>query len=92
MRGPGLLAGHARRWDGSLLDGKDGRASVAIENESEAHLGKLDRNVTRFLVDSNGGEDGRGGIVVIEDVVMDGLIMPLAFAREGIEREDAIGV
>ena len=74
-----------------LFDGPKRFAGDAIEHPDEALLADLRDYVDGLAVVANGQELGRGGIVVIPNVVVHHLEMPEAAAGAGIEGQQAIG-
>ena len=86
-----FLAGHGRARHRHFLHREERFPRVAIEHEREAHLGELHDGILRGRSRSDRDQDRRGRIVVVPDVVAHGLVVPLALARDRVEREDRVG-
>ena len=60
-------------------------SGVTIEHEREAHLGQLDHRIFGSWTRSDSDKDWCGRVVVIPDVMADGLKVPLALAGERVQ-------
>ena len=90
LRGRGLLTGHVRLRNGTLFDGPQGLAGDAVEGEQEPLLGDLRDGIDHFSIVANGQQLGRGGVVIIPNIVVDHLEMPQPFAGAGVKRKQGI--
>ena len=90
LRGPRLLAGHIALGNRPLFDGPERLAGHAVEDVEQSELGGLRDDVDHLAVVLDGEELGRGGGVVVPEIVMDELVMPEALAGAEVEREDAV--
>ena len=85
-----FLPRHIRSRHRHLVNGKEGRPRIPIENEGKTHLGELHDGITRPVARPQRHENRRGGIVVVPDVVVHGLVVPFALAGRRIESEHAV--
>ena len=91
LRRRGFLTRYRRARHGNVSHRKQRLARVPIEDEGEAHLRELYDGVLRRRSGPDGDEDWRRRIVVVPDVVSNGLIVPLPFAGRRVERQDRVG-
>ena len=85
MGGPAGFAGELGGWDGAFGNVPEGVAGRAVEDEEEAVFGALGDGIDLLAVAGDGEQDGRGGEVFIEEVVVDELAVPETFAGFGVE-------
>ena len=84
-----LLARHLRLRHRLLLDGPEGLAGRAVEGVGEGLLGDLHHRGDVLPVHGHVHEDGRGGGVVVPDVVMDQLVVPRPLPGLHVQRDQA---
>src|SRR5262249_50431239 len=91
LRRPGLFAWHVASRNGALFDRPNRFAGLPIEDPHESLFADLGYHVDVAALVANGQQLGRGGGVVVPDIMVDHLKMPQAFAGAGIESQQAVG-
>src|SRR6266496_900502 len=84
---PRLLAAYVAGGEAPLLDRPDRLTSDAVEHVQKSGLSCLRHDIDRLPVASDGGELGRGRVVVVPEVVVHHLEVPQSLPRTGIQRE-----
>src|SRR5262249_29561121 len=87
---PRFFAGDRRCRDGNFLHGKQRLSGFPIENEGKAHLRQLDNGLSRRRAVAKRHENRRGWIVVIPDIVTDGLVVPLALTGQSVQSKNTV--
>ena len=87
---PGLYAFEVGGWGGDFVDGEEGLASHAVEEEDVAGFGGLGDGFDCSSCVGDGADDGWAGEVVIPEVVADGLEVPDSLSGFGVEGEGAV--
>ena len=85
-----LLAVDVRLGHGPLLDVPHRFARFAVEDVPEGLLRDLHNDVLPLAVVLASRENGLRRKVVVPKVVVDRLVVPLALARAGVERDDRV--
>ena len=86
------LAFRAALRHGALLDRPHRLAGIAVEDEHEPLLGRLDHDVTHALAGFDTRQRRLRRQVVVPDVVMHGLERPGEFTGLALERDHGIGM
>src|ERR1700683_712171 len=91
LRGRGDFARDICLRDGTLLDGKYGRSCIAIQDIKEAGLVALNHDGNAFAVVLDGGEQRRGGGIVVPKIVMHELKSPDELPGLSAQGHDGVG-
>ena len=92
LRRPRLFARHRGSRHRDFVHRKQRLAGLSIQHERESHLRELNDGVPRCRARRERDENRRSRIVVVPDIVVDGLVVPLQCASGSIECKDAVGV
>ena len=79
-------------WHVALFDGEQGLAGVSMQHEQHAGLGRLQDRGYVLAAATDRGEGGGRCIVVVPEIMVDGLEMPCDLAGRGLERDDRVRV
>ena len=79
-------------WHVALFDREQRLAGVSMQHEQHAGLGRLQDRGHVLAAAPDRGEGGGRRIVVVPEIVMDGLEMPGDVAGRGLKRDDRVRV
>ena len=89
--GPRLLTTEFRLGNGLFLNRPERNAGHAIKDKHQSVFGALRDSVDLPAVVFNGQENRRTGQILIQQIMVDDLVMPEAFAGVGIKGNQGVG-
>ncbi len=91
MGGRSHFSGNIGLRDGLFFHGKNGNASIAIQDKQETSFVALDNYRDTFAIALESGEERRGGGIVVPEVVVHELESPDEFSGLTTKGDDGIG-
>ena len=90
LRRPGLLARHVTLRHGPFFDGPQRLAGHAIEHVEETGLARHRHGIDSFSLMLDRDQLGRRRVVVVPQIMMNGLEVPQPLPGPSVEREQAV--